>query len=50
MQRARCPECGASIGGQNHQLDSTNQRAMDLENLARDGGAGPNPFAWGRGA
>ncbi|KAF6248732.1 hypothetical protein COO60DRAFT_1033170 [Scenedesmus sp. NREL 46B-D3] len=27
MQRSRCPECGAAVGGESHQLESSNSRA-----------------------
>lgn len=30
MQRSRCAECGAPIGGAHHQLDSSNRRAGDV--------------------
>jgi hypothetical protein len=49
-QRAICPECGASIGGANHELVAGNSRAMEFENLARQAGAAANPFPWGQGA
>lgn len=43
MERARCPECGASVGGANHTPDAGVQRANDIDNLARDlGGLGIN--------
>ena len=35
MERSRCPECGASIGGANHRLDSTNRVASEFDDLAR---------------
>lgn len=35
MQEARCPECGARIGGQNHQAVEGTRHAVDIENLAR---------------
>ena len=31
MQRSECPECGAIVGGQAHELASDNSRAEDLE-------------------
>jgi hypothetical protein len=31
MQVARCPECGAAIGGQNHTAAAGVTRAMDME-------------------
>jgi len=36
MQQASCMECGAPIGGQGHNLESTNTRNMDMENIARE--------------
>jgi hypothetical protein len=27
MKRSRCTECGAAVGGQSHQLESSNSRA-----------------------
>ncbi|TFA97633.1 NFX1-type zinc finger-containing protein 1 [Trichoderma ghanense] len=35
MQEARCPECGARIGGQNHQAVEGMRHATEIENLAR---------------
>ena len=35
MERSRCPECGAVIGGSHHRLESTNERATEFEELAR---------------
>ncbi|KAK4077913.1 uncharacterized protein Triagg1_3607 [Trichoderma aggressivum f. europaeum] len=34
MQEARCPECGARIGGRNHQAVEGTRQAVDIENLA----------------
>jgi hypothetical protein len=31
MERARCPQCDASIGGQNHTAVEGVTRAVDLE-------------------
>ncbi|GBP30880.1 NFX1-type zinc finger-containing protein 1 [Eumeta japonica] len=31
MERGRCPECGATIGGANHALDPGNQHARELD-------------------
>lgn len=47
MERAFCPECGESIGGMGHVLNSTNTRATELEDLARQQGAQRSPWAWG---
>ncbi|KAF5326320.1 hypothetical protein D9611_000022 [Ephemerocybe angulata] len=46
MQQARCPECGEAIGGGNHNLISSNQRADDFEALAREHGAAGSPWPW----
>ncbi|KAG2153743.1 uncharacterized protein EDB93DRAFT_1134566 [Suillus bovinus] len=35
MQRSRCPECGSPVGGESHHLDSTNTRAAQYDQLAR---------------
>jgi len=49
MERSRCPECGASIGGENHRLDSTNRVASEFDDIARNvnpnvhGAYFPNP-------
>ncbi|KAL6887873.1 hypothetical protein GGI43DRAFT_417260 [Trichoderma evansii] len=41
MEEARCPECGARIGGQNHQAVEGMRHATEIENLARGvGGLG----------
>ncbi|KAG8992375.1 hypothetical protein FRB90_001027 [Tulasnella sp. 427] len=50
MVESTCPECGCAIGGRSHQLNNTNRRAMDFENLARGQGLADSPFEWGRGA
>ncbi|XP_068707528.1 NFX1-type zinc finger-containing protein 1-like [Montipora foliosa] len=31
MEEGRCPECGSSIGGQNHQLRADNQLASEMD-------------------
>ncbi|KAF6760156.1 hypothetical protein DFP72DRAFT_1063222 [Ephemerocybe angulata] len=46
-QRARCPECGEAIGGENHNILPNNQRADDFEALTREQGAARSPWAWG---
>lgn len=33
MEQARCPECGATIGGSNHQAIEGVTRAMDMERI-----------------
>ncbi|KAI5895259.1 uncharacterized protein SCHCODRAFT_01088480 [Schizophyllum commune H4-8] len=50
METARCPECDCPIGGSNHQLHSSNTRAMEYENLAREQGGLDPHWDWGRGA
>ncbi|KIO31499.1 hypothetical protein M407DRAFT_67796 [Tulasnella calospora MUT 4182] len=50
MERSRCPECGETIGGGGHTLDSSNSRAADFENLAGGLGVAANPWPWGQGA
>ncbi|KAK7746029.1 hypothetical protein SLS53_002751 [Cytospora paraplurivora] len=35
MERARCPECGSPVGGQNHAPSAGVRRADDIEELAR---------------
>ena len=35
MEVARCPECAAPVGGQNHTSVAGNRRAEDLENYLR---------------
>lgn len=35
MEEARCPECGARIGGQRHQAVAGTRHAVEIENLAR---------------
>jgi hypothetical protein len=46
MEEARCPECHEAIGGRNHQLNSTNRRADEFENLMRGQGVQQNPWPW----
>ncbi|KAJ7163577.1 hypothetical protein C8R43DRAFT_1171786, partial [Mycena crocata] len=46
--RSRCPECGSTIGGANHMLDSTNAHATGFEDMAREAGALQSPWTWGR--
>ena len=31
MEQARCPECGAPVGGENHRAVEGVTRAMDME-------------------
>jgi len=50
MQVARCPECNAEIGGMGHRLNSSNTRAMDFEEIAREGGGLDPHWDWGQGA
>lgn len=49
MQEARCPECGATIGGAHHQLRSDNTRDQEFEEIARGLGGQENPFVNFRG-
>ena len=46
MERSQCPECGASIGGQNHRLDSTNRPAREFEELVRRENPNAGPAYW----
>ncbi|KAH8981146.1 hypothetical protein EDB92DRAFT_2055683 [Lactarius akahatsu] len=50
MESARCTECGAPIGGSNHQQHHSNTRALEFEHIAREHGAQDSPWRWGRGA
>jgi len=45
MERLRCPECGAAIGGSSQRIDPSNTR-NEFEALAREAGAGRTQ--WGR--
>jgi hypothetical protein len=49
MVVSRCPECGATIGGQNHVLNASNRQDTQMEALAAAEGLGPSPFRWGAG-
>lgn len=35
MERSACPECGSPIGGESHHLDSSNFRATQYDEIAR---------------
>ncbi|KAE8233423.1 hypothetical protein CF326_g1536 [Tilletia indica] len=48
MELSRCPECGATIGGTGHNLAADNSRDDEMEEIARDVGAQPSPWPWGR--
>ncbi|TFY69868.1 hypothetical protein EVG20_g2978 [Dentipellis fragilis] len=50
MESATCPECGAPIGGSNHSLHASNNRATEFEDLARGQGSEAAPWPWARGA
>lgn len=50
MQNAGCPECGASIGGSRHNLNSSNTRATEFEEIAGRQGAQASPWRWAREA
>jgi hypothetical protein len=47
MEQAVCPECGSPVGGSNHTLHSSNSRATEMEDLARQTGSQSSPWAWG---
>lgn len=49
-EMARCPECNCPIGGSNHQLVSSNTRAMEYENISRALGGHDPHWEWGQGA
>ena len=49
MESARCPECRAPIGGSGHQLNNSNTRATEFEEIARHQGSHVSPWQWGRG-
>lgn len=36
MEQASCPECGAAVGGQNHQPVEGTDRDTGMEDLMRD--------------
>jgi len=46
MERSRCPECGAEIGGENHHLIETNRVANEFDELARRANPNVNPGYW----
>ncbi|KAK0562500.1 hypothetical protein OC861_005269 [Tilletia horrida] len=48
MQLSNCPECGVRIGGADHSLVEGNTFDDELEEIARETGAAPSPWAWGR--
>ncbi|KAJ7647110.1 hypothetical protein FB45DRAFT_821739 [Roridomyces roridus] len=48
MMRSSCPECGATIGGSNHTLEASNRPAAEFEDIARQSGSQPSPWAWNR--
>ncbi|KAI0043384.1 hypothetical protein FA95DRAFT_405685 [Auriscalpium vulgare] len=50
MEASRCPECGAPIGGTHHNINSSNTRAMEFEELAGRQGSATAPWPWARGA
>lgn len=35
MQQSACPECGATIGGNDHRVDRANRVDETMENLAQ---------------
>ena len=48
MERARCPECKAPIGGSSHQIDSSNTRNKELEAIAKRQGVATGFYSWNR--
>jgi len=50
MQNSFCPECRAPIGGMGHQLNSSNTRAREFEDVARGQGSLDGAFPWTRDA
>ncbi|RPD78076.1 hypothetical protein L226DRAFT_610074 [Lentinus tigrinus ALCF2SS1-7] len=46
MQTAVCAECGEAIGGNRHQLLSSNRPVRELEEIARATGSEPSPWPW----
>jgi hypothetical protein len=49
MEMSTCPECGARIGGGNHQSAQGNTHASSLVNLARTQGVDESHWGWGPG-
>ncbi|KAI9460071.1 hypothetical protein HD554DRAFT_2028943 [Boletus coccyginus] len=45
MERSRCTECGAVVGGSNQRLDPSNTLNEEFEALAREAGAGRTVWA-----
>lgn len=41
METSHCPECGATIGGRSHTLNSDNRRAPELDALDPNALVGP---------
>ncbi|KAK0199718.1 hypothetical protein DFS33DRAFT_1398406 [Desarmillaria ectypa] len=50
MEASRCPECRAPVGGGNHNLDSSNTRAREYEDISQQQGGEASPWAWAAGA
>ncbi|KAE9400166.1 hypothetical protein BT96DRAFT_819626, partial [Gymnopus androsaceus JB14] len=50
MEASLCPECGEQIGGQDHNLNTSNFRARELGDRAGRAGAERSPWAWARDA
>ncbi len=48
MERARCPECKAPIGGMSHNIDSSNTRNKELEAIAKRQGVSTGFHSWNR--
>ncbi|KAJ4474239.1 hypothetical protein J3R30DRAFT_649522 [Lentinula aciculospora] len=50
MEASICPECGVPIGGVNHELNASNTRAREFEELAGRQGTEQSPWNWARDA
>ncbi|KAK0475781.1 hypothetical protein IW261DRAFT_1552397 [Armillaria novae-zelandiae] len=50
MEASRCPECQAPIGGGNHNLDPSNTRAREYEEISQQQGGAASPWRWAAGA
>ncbi|KAJ4500147.1 hypothetical protein C8R41DRAFT_529014 [Lentinula lateritia] len=50
MEASVCPECGERIGGESHQIDASNTRAREFEEIAGNQGVGRSPWAWAHDA
>ncbi|KAK0186426.1 hypothetical protein F5146DRAFT_1161311 [Armillaria mellea] len=50
MEASRCPECKAPIGGGDHNLDPSNTRAREFEDISQQQGGAASPWRWAAGA